>query len=474
MKKVRQTARKIYIILSFVTISSNVYGATFLYFCYTMKEIVKENAEKRFMTVKKICVIGLGYIGLPTSAIFAKAGYEVVGVDVNKKVIDLLNKGSIHIEEVGLPELVKTVVENGNLRGSLKPEEADAFIIAVPTPIHDNYSANVDYVKSATESIAPYVKKGNVIIVESTIPPRTMDDVVAPILSENGIDPYKDVYLAHCPERVLPGRILTELIENTRIVGGVTKEAATKAAEVYRAVVTGDVIETEAVTAEMSKLMENTFRDVNIALANELVKISTKLGVNAHHVIELANKHPRVNIHNPGPGVGGHCLAVDPYFIIEKAVEESPLIQTARKINNSMPEFVLNQVNRLTCELDNPKIAVFGLTYKGNIDDVRESPALEIAKELLQNERYDTRIYDPHVKEEQVPFTLSSYEEAVKDAHLLVVLADHNEFKSLDGKYLKTNMVSPVVLDTKNCVQEDKDLLIYRIGNLSNLNTIQE
>jgi UDP-N-acetyl-D-mannosaminuronic acid dehydrogenase len=424
--------------------------------------------------MNKICVIGLGYIGLPTSAIFARAGYEVVGVDVNEKVVDLLNKGEIHIEEVGLPELVKEVVQKGNLRASLTPEKADVFIIAVPTPIHEDRTANVDYVISATKAVAPYLEKGNVLIVESTIPPRTMNDVVAPILQEHGIDPYNDVYVAHCPERVLPGRILIELIENTRIVGGITPEASQKAADVYRAIVTGEVIETEAVTAEMSKLMENTYRDVNIALANELVKISKKLGINAHEVIELANKHPRVNIHQPGPGVGGHCLAVDPYFIVEKAVEESPLIQTAREINNSMPHFVMEQIKRLTCELKNPKIAVFGLTYKGNIDDVRESPAIEITEMLLANPRYDVRIYDPHVREEQVSFTLSTLEEAVDGAHLIVVLADHNEFKQLDFHLIREKMKTPVIFDTKNCVPSHEGVMLYRIGDLGHLTAIQE
>jgi UDP-N-acetyl-D-mannosaminuronic acid dehydrogenase len=425
--------------------------------------------------MKKICVVGLGYIGLPTASVFAKAGYDVLGVDVNQKVVDLLNKGEIHIEEIGLPELVKEVVEKGKLRASLTPEKADVFIIAVPTPIHEDYTANVDYVKDATKAILPYLEKGNVVIVESTIPPRTMDDIVAPIIKEGGFDPYKDVYLAHCPERVLPGRILIELVENTRIVGGVTEEAAKKAADVYRAVVTGDVIETEAVTAEMSKLMENTFRDVNIALANELAKISARLGINAHKVIELANKHPRVNIHLPGPGVGGHCLAVDPYFIIEKAVEESPLIQEARRINNSMPHFVMQQIERLTSELESPVIAVCGLTYKGNIDDVRESPAIEIAEMLLENKRYDVRIHDPHVREDQVKFKLQSLEEAVKGAHLLVILVDHNEFKQWDEPLLLQSMKTPVVFDTRNCAQfNDPAFVVYRIGDLINLQAIQE
>ncbi|MED0665961.1 nucleotide sugar dehydrogenase [Bacillus badius] len=424
--------------------------------------------------MQKICVIGLGYIGLPTAAIFARAGVSVVGVDVNKQVVERLNKGEIIIEEVGLPEVVKEVVESGKLRASMEPEEADAFIISVPTPIHEDCTANVEYVRSATKAIVPYLKKGNVVIVESTIPPCTMDDVVAPIIEEAGLNPKEDVALAHCPERVLPGRILIELVENTRIVGGLTPEATAKAADVYRQIVTGDVIETEAVTAEMSKLMENTFRDVNIALANELAKISARLGVDAHKVIELANKHPRVNIHQPGPGVGGHCLAVDPYFIVEKAPEEARLIQLSRDINNSMPDFVIEQIIKLTAELKEPKIALFGLTYKGNIDDVRESPAIEIVEKVLANPRYDVRVHDPHVREEQVPFPLLSFEEAVKGANLVVVLADHNEFKAIDQQALLAQMETPVVFDTKNCtsLKQEEGLTVYRIGDVIGLQAI--
>ncbi|MGM7634697.1 nucleotide sugar dehydrogenase [Bacillus sp. Hm123] len=425
--------------------------------------------------MQKICVVGLGYIGLPTAAVFARAGFDIVGVDVNKQVVERLNKGEIIIEEVGLPEVVKEVVDAGKLRASLEPEAADVFIISVPTPIHEDCTANVEYVKSATKAVVPHLQKGNIIIVESTIPPRTMDDVVAPIIREAGFDPEQDVYLAHCPERVLPGRILIELVENTRIVGGLTKEAATKAADVYRQVVTGEVLETEAVTAEMSKLMENTFRDVNIALANELTKIAARLGVDSHKVIELANRHPRVNIHQPGPGVGGHCLAVDPYFIVEKAPEEALMIQLSRDINNSMPDFVIEQIIKLTAELPTPKIALFGLTYKGNIDDVRESPAIEIVEKVRANPRFDVRIHDPHVRDEQVPFKLSSFEEAITGANLVVILTDHNEFKALNPQELIAKMDTPVIFDTKNCSHLEKEaaLTVYRIGDLTNLQAIQ-
>ncbi|WP_308281810.1 nucleotide sugar dehydrogenase [Priestia filamentosa] len=412
----------------------------------------------------KICVLGLGYIGLPTAALFAKAGFEVLGVDVNRKAVDLVNKGEVHLEEVGLPEVVKEVVETGKLSASSTPEKSNVFIIAVPTPIHDDHTANLDYIIEATESIIPYIRKGNVVIVESTIPPRTIDDIVAPIFQRSGWNVNKDLYLAHCPERVLPGRILIELIENTRIVGGYTPEAAHYAAEVYRKIVTGEVIETQAITAEMSKLMENTYRDVNIALSNELTKISDKLGVNTLEVIKLANRHPRVNLHLPGPGVGGHCLAVDPYFIVEKAPFESPLITNARKINNSMPNFVVNHVKKIVTK--GAKIAVFGLTYKGNIDDVRESPAMEIVQSLIE-EGYQVGAYDPHVEQEQVTFPLATYKEAITNAECILVLTDHNEFKELDEESIELNMKTPVIFDTKNCVEvNNKSIVYYNYNNV--------
>ncbi|KAB7707377.1 nucleotide sugar dehydrogenase [Bacillus aerolatus] len=424
------------------------------------------------MSNKSLCVIGLGYIGLPTAAMFARAGWKVTGVDVNPVAVDKLNRGEIHIEEVGLEELVKSGVESGNLRAQLEPSEANCFIIAVPTPHNEDNTANLDYVIEATKAAIPLLKEGNTVIVESTIPPRTIDDVVAPILREAGWQPGEDIYLAHCPERVLPGRILIELVENTRIVGGINEISAQKAADVYRSFVTGDILITSAVSAEMSKLMENTYRDVNIALANELVKISEKLDVNALEVIQLANHHPRVNLHQPGPGVGGHCLAVDPYFIMEKAPEQSVLISDARRINNSMPEFVVNQVKKMLPDTAS-KIAVFGLTYKGNIDDVRESPAMDVLS-LLQAEGYKIGIYDPHVQQQQVNFHLSSFEEAVQDAECILVLTDHNEFKQLDEETIFNKMKMPVVFDTKNCVViNDANIDYYNFGNLAKIKYVQ-
>ncbi|MGY3715234.1 nucleotide sugar dehydrogenase [Sutcliffiella cohnii] len=422
--------------------------------------------------VNKVCIVGLGYIGLPTAAIFADAGIQVVGVDISENIVNTINKGEIHIEEPGLPDLVKRVVKEGKLKASTVPEQADAYIIAVPTPIFEDYRANIDYVVSACRNIASLAKKGDIVIVESTIPPRTMSDIVAPIFNEYGLT-QEDIYLAHCPERVLPGRILVELIENTRIVGGLTEEATKKAADLYRIVVTGDVIETDSTTAEMTKLMENTFRDVNIALANELVKVSKHLQINAYDVIKFANKHPRVNLHFPGPGVGGHCLAVDPYFIIEKAPEQSKLIQTSRDINNSMPGFVVQNIMELVQNIPNPKIAILGVTYKGNIDDYRESPALEIIRTLQENKRLSISIHDPHVSNDSAPFTILELEETLEDADLAVVLSDHNEFKQLLNIPQISTMKHKVVFDTKGvCSEFERDVTLYNFNNVYSIKPI--
>lgn len=421
---------------------------------------------------KNICVIGLGYIGLPTSAVFAKAGYNVVGVDVNPLAVEMINDGKIHIEEVGLGEVVEEVVREGKLKASLQPENADVYIIAVPTPHNEDHTANLNYVVEATKSILPFLMKGNVVIVESTIPPRTIDDIVAPILQEQGWNVGEEIYLAHCPERVLPGRILIELVENTRIVGGINQESTKKAVEIYRSFVKGKILETTALTAEMSKLMENTFRDVNIALANELVKISEKLGVNALDVINLANHHPRVNLHLPGPGVGGHCLAVDPYFIIEKAPEQSILISDARRTNNSMPYFVVEQLQKMVPH-KNSRIAVLGTTYKGNIDDVRESPAMTII-DLLKLQGYEVAVHDPHVKQEQVSFTLHSFEDAIENAECILILTDHCEFSKLNEEGILKYMKNPVVFDTRNCTDiKDEKIVYYNFNNLYLLQVVE-
>ena len=422
--------------------------------------------------MKKLCVIGLGYIGLPTAAVFANNGWSVQGVDLNPTAVNSINNGKIHIEEVGLEELVRNAVNEGRLRASHKAQAADCYIIAVPTPVNQDNTANLDHVKDACHSILPVIKRGDVVIVESTIPPRTIDDIVAPIFSNTGWNVGQDIYLAHCPERVLPGRIVIEVVENDRIVGGVNEASADAAAKVYDTFVTGNILKTSALSAEMSKLMENTYRDVNIALANELVKISEKLGVDALEVIKLANHHPRVNLHLPGPGVGGHCLAVDPYFIIEKAPEESQLIANARAINNSMPDFVVEQVGKRV-DNKNSKVTVLGLTYKGNIDDVRESPAMEIVEKLLEK-GYSLGVHDPHVSQEQVKFKLSSFEEAIEDTECVLVLTDHNEFKELNEEMILKKAKQPLVLDTRNCVKIESEKVRYvNFGRLKDTSNIK-
>ncbi|MGE7605405.1 nucleotide sugar dehydrogenase [Peribacillus frigoritolerans] len=413
----------------------------------------------------KLCTVGLGYIGLPTSIMFAKHGVDVVGVDISPRVIDSLNSGKIHIEEPGLQEALNEVVEKGLFRAALQPEKSDVFIVAVPTPNHDDEykSCDLSYVLSAVKNVIPYLEKGNVLIVESTIAPRSMDDEVKPLVEQSGFKVGEDIYLVHCPERVLPGQILHELIHNNRIVGGITPNCTEAGAKVYSTFVQGEIIKTNAKTAEMSKLMENTFRDVNIALANELAKVCNNLEINALDVIQMANKHPRVNLHTPGPGVGGHCLAVDPYFIVAKEPETAQLINLARNINTSMPEYVVENANTLMENVQGKVVTVFGLTYKGNVDDVRESPAMEILEILKNQGKYEVRAFDPHVEKEWV---ISNLEEAVNDSDLVLILSDHSEFKNLDWNQF-TGMATKRIFDTKNVVENrslDFDYIHY--GNL--------
>ena len=411
----------------------------------------------------KICIMGQGYIGLPTAALFTRNHCEVVGVDINEQIVENLNKGIIHIEEPGISDIIKNAVKNKVYTASLTPENADAFIITVPTPyIVENYSCDLSYVITACETIIPYIEKGNTVIIESTIAPMSTDETIKPIFEKAGFKIGEDLFLAHCPERVLPGRIIEELIHNDRIIGGVTPECAVKASEVYGQFVEGDLMLTEAKTAELSKCMENTFRDVNIALANELAKICAEIGVNALDVIEMANKHPRVNLHSPGPGVGGHCLAIDPYFIYAKAPETAKIIKLARDTNNSMPDFVCEYVNKIISE---GKIAVFGVSYKGNTGDDRESPAYEIIAKL--STKYEIAIHDPHIENPN----FVSFEEAVKDANLILVLCDHDEFKDMDYDYINKSMAKSVIFDTKNIIKEvPSEIKLFNYGNLYELN----
>ncbi|MEH7359272.1 nucleotide sugar dehydrogenase [Priestia megaterium] len=413
----------------------------------------------------KLCTVGLGYIGLPTSIMFAKHDVDVVGVDVSQRVIESLNNGKIHLEEPGLQEALNEVIEKGTFRAALQPEKADAFIVAVPTPNHDDQhkSCDLSYVLSAVSNVIPYLEKGNVLIVESTIAPRSMDDHVKPLVEAAGFEVGKDVFLVHCPERVLPGQILHELIHNNRIVGGLTPNCTEAGAMVYSTFVQGEIIKTDAKTAEMSKLMENTFRDVNIALANELTKVCNELEIDALEVVQMANKHPRVNLHTPGPGVGGHCLAVDPYFIVAKAPKTAQLINLARTINTSMPQYVVDNTNALMEKVDGRVLTVFGLTYKGNVDDIRESPAMEIYDLLKAEGKYEIRAFDPHVEQDWVE---QDIKEAVRNSDLVLVLTDHNEFKELNWSELE-GMATKRIFDTKNVVSNRSDDFSYiNYGNL--------
>ncbi len=384
---------------------------------------------------KKICVIGLGYIGLPTAALLANRGYDVHGVDVVESTVDTINQGKIHIVEPELDTFVKSAVNSGKLKASLIPTQADVFIIAVPTPFHSGYVPNVDYVLSATKSIATYVQEGNIVILESTSPVGTTE-LVENTLKEEKIDTSK-LYIAHCPERVLPGKIMKELVENDRIVGGLTQEATSKTVEFYNTFVSGEVLSTDARTAEMAKLTENSFRDTNIAFANELSMLCDKFDINVWELISLANRHPRVNILQPGAGVGGHCIAVDPWFIVHAGGETAKMIRTAREVNTYKTEWVIEKIKNaaLTFEKQNgrkAKVACMGLAFKPDIDDLRESPALYIARRL-KADGVEILAVEPNIETHE-EFEIINYKDAIKQADIVTFLVAHKEFKKLDIK----------------------------------------
>jgi UDP-N-acetyl-D-mannosaminuronic acid dehydrogenase len=397
---------------------------------------------------KKICVVGLGYIGLPTASLLGTKGYKVHGVDVSAHVVDTINRGSIHIVEPDLDLMVKSAVNAGNLQAGLEPVEADIFIIAVPTPLKDNYVPDLSYVESATRQISPFVKPGNLVILESTSPVGTTNEVVASILAGEGHDIEKDIYVAHCPERVLPGRILVELVENDRIVGGINEESAVKAIEFYKTFVRGKVLATNALTAEMVKLAENSFRDVNIAFANELSMICEQEGIDVWEMIGLANRHPRVNILQPGPGVGGHCIAVDPWFIVARAPTLSKLIRSAREVNDSKPDWVIEKVREKADKFKHPIIGCLGISYKADVDDLRESPALAIVEKIQRENIGTVLICEPNLKHHD-EFELLPVEMVIEQSDIILLLVDHAEFKCLKAGDLKDK----VLIDTHGAIK---------------------
>ncbi|WP_429905175.1 UDP-N-acetyl-D-mannosamine dehydrogenase [Geobacillus stearothermophilus] len=419
--------------------------------------------------MKKVCVIGLGYIGLPTATVLANNGFEVHGVDINEKAVELINNGQVHIYEPDLDIMVKKAVESGNLKASVIPEKADVFIIAVPTPFKENHKPDLTYVEQATRSISPYLEPGNIVILESTSPVGTTEKVAEWILEERedlSIDENREnrIFVSHCPERVLPGKILKELIENNRIIGGINEESTKRTVEFYKNFVKGKILETNARTAELSKLTENAFRDVNIAFANELSMICDELDINVWELINLANHHPRVNILQPGPGVGGHCIAVDPWFIVDAAPETAKLIRTARMVNDSKPYFVIEKIKEATKNLQNPTIACLGLAFKANVDDLRESPAVKIVKEL--SAIYDQTIYvaEPHIEElpkELLEFNvqLIKTEDAIEKADVVVLLVDHDYFKVIDWTEI-LHRENKILVDTRGMVYFNKPVTV--------------
>jgi len=403
------------------------------------------------MDKKKICVLGLGYIGLPTAAMFATHGHQIVGVDVKEEIINALNNGKITINEPYLDIMVQAAVTSGNLVAQKEPERADVFIIAVPTPITEDKKADMAFVISATESIVPYLEEGNTIILESTSPIGTVKELMVPILEKSGLKVGSQLFLAHSPERVLPGKILIELVENNRIVGGIDKKSSEIVRDLYKTFVKGEIFITDATTAEMCKMMENTFRDVNIALANELAIICEKAGINAWEVINLCNKHPRVNIHQPGPGVGGHCIAVDPWFIVEKFPEDSQLIGMARNNNDRMPRHVLDRINEILENVPGKKkVCILGITYKPDVDDIRESPIIHLIDLMEAQGGFDIRVYDPFVSEHR--YLHRDIEAAAAGCDLLVLGVNHKVFDKINYRTIQEVMRSKNIFDTRNFI----------------------
>ncbi len=377
----------------------------------------------------KICVVGLGYIGLPTAAVLGSRGYKIHGVEINPKAVETINSGKAHIVEPDLDILVRAAVTTGNLKAYTKPAESDIFMICVPTPLTEDNKPQLDYVRSATKSIIPHLQKGNLVILESTSPPGTTEMIESIVLKESDFQK-GDIHFAHAPERVLPGKILREVVENDRIIGGIDDASTEKAADFYGSFVTGKLLKTHCRTAETAKLVENAFRDTNIAFANELSLFSEKMDLDVWELIRLANHHPRVNILTPGPGVGGHCIAVDPWFLVDCAPEVTKMIRSAREVNEAKPHWVVDRVIAKAERLKDPTIACLGLAYKPDIDDLRESPAVEIVRSLQEKGVGNLKIVEPNLESHDL-FELSTLDEALDAADIVLILVGHMSFLTL-------------------------------------------
>ncbi len=414
------------------------------------------------MNFSKVCVIGLGYIGLPTASTFATHGIQVTGVDINHEIVEIIRNGGVHISEPGLQILVREAVESGRLQVSETPEAADAFIIAVPTPFYEheqgNYHglayrlADMQAVTSAAQSILPHLRRGNLVMLESTSPPRTTVDLVKPILEKSGLKAGTDFHLAYTPERAYPGRILQELAENARVIGGIDQASSEAGRDLYACFVRGEIVLTDATTAEMVKLMENTYRDINIAIAIEFSRLAERFGVDVWEAISLANRHPRVKILSPGPGVGGHCISVDPWFLVEAAPDLAELIAAARRVNDAQPEHVVKLVKEAVgADLHGKRMAALGLAFKPDVDDLRESPAIEVAR-LLSQAGAMVRAYEPYKVDASFPGieSSSSLESAIMEADVLLLLVGHRELKSLDPTRVREMTRARLVIDAVN------------------------
>jgi len=422
------------------------------------------------MEFNKICVLGLGYIGLPTASTFATYGMKVVGVDVNEGVVNGLQNGQLHLYEPGLRTLVQAALHSGNLVVSGQPEPADAFIIAVPTPYHGDKRADLSFVKAAAEMIVPHLQRGNLVVLESTSPPMTTCKIVAPILEKSGLKAGEDFYLAYSPERVLPGQILRELIENARVIGGITAASAEAGRDLYATFVRGEIILTDATTAEMVKLMENTYRDVNIAVANEFSRLADRFGVDVWEAISLANRHPRVKVLTPGTGVGGHCISVDPWFLVEAAPDLAQVIRAARQVNDAQPHFVVELVGRALDGLRGKRIAALGLAYKPAVDDLRESSAVEVVRLLLKAGANVTAFEpykpDPRLDGIKTAMTLA---DAISTAEAVLLLVAHPELKNLDPRELAKLTPARTAIDLVNGWDKPRwqaaGFQLYRLGD---------